>query len=241
MAAIVHGDAVVQQAHQKMTEMQLKRSNFIYTQFYCEENVYLLCKRLAECGYANQDASDLAVIFISNPYRSVPLWRQRAASLCDYVVWDYHVICIQVGKPDAKGAQVWDLDSDLPFPISLQTYAEEALWNGLSYPPMFHEEYQRLYRVIRGDHFLRFFASDRSHMVNLETGNWQEPPPTYAPIVAEDGEINHLQNFVRTELHSAEISVDDVHFSTLGKDGKDGKYGIVLDEREFLKLFGEGG
>ncbi|CAI0377000.1 unnamed protein product [Linum tenue] len=41
-------------------------SEFIYTPFYCEENIYFLCKKLCENGRANADGSDLFVVFISN-------------------------------------------------------------------------------------------------------------------------------------------------------------------------------
>lgn len=36
-----------------------------------EENVYMLCKKLSEVGLAATDASDLFVVFISNPNRQV--------------------------------------------------------------------------------------------------------------------------------------------------------------------------
>jgi hypothetical protein len=40
--------------------------DYIYTACYCEENVYMLCKRLCQLGLAMPDASDLFVVFISN-------------------------------------------------------------------------------------------------------------------------------------------------------------------------------
>jgi len=36
-----------------------------------EENVYMLCKKLSEVGLAAPTASDLFVVFISNPNRQV--------------------------------------------------------------------------------------------------------------------------------------------------------------------------
>lgn len=38
-----------------------------------EENVYMLCKKLIELGLAAPGASDLFVVFVSNPNRQVSL------------------------------------------------------------------------------------------------------------------------------------------------------------------------
>ena len=48
--------------------------------FMCgsEENVYMLCKKLSELGLAAPDASDLFVVFISNPIRQV----KTCSTLC---------------------------------------------------------------------------------------------------------------------------------------------------------------
>ncbi|GAY53712.1 hypothetical protein CUMW_151180 [Citrus unshiu] len=44
----------------------LDSSQFQHTPYYCEENVYLLCKKLCANGTAEADGSDLFVVFISN-------------------------------------------------------------------------------------------------------------------------------------------------------------------------------
>ncbi|GKV52931.1 hypothetical protein SLEP1_g59481 [Rubroshorea leprosula] len=41
-------------------------SQFNHTPFYCEENVYLLCKKLCANGVADAQGSDLFVVFIAN-------------------------------------------------------------------------------------------------------------------------------------------------------------------------------
>uniref|UniRef100_A0A7N1A8N6 Protein N-terminal glutamine amidohydrolase n=1 Tax=Kalanchoe fedtschenkoi TaxID=63787 RepID=A0A7N1A8N6_KALFE len=46
-------------------------SQFHHTPYYCEENVYMLCKKLCELGMAEPDASDLFVLFISNDNKQV--------------------------------------------------------------------------------------------------------------------------------------------------------------------------
>eukprot|EP00249_Psilotum_nudum_P009363 c21883_g1_i1 orf=170-517(+) len=75
----------------------MERSLCTYTSCYCEENVYLLCKQLCTNRSTEPDLSDLFVVFISNENMQVPIWQQRAGLIADgLVVWDYHVICIQM-------------------------------------------------------------------------------------------------------------------------------------------------
>lgn len=42
--------------------------------------------------------------------------------------------------------------------------------------------YKRLYKVISARYFLDNFASDRSHMINQETGDFTASPPKYPCI-----------------------------------------------------------
>ncbi|RDY04145.1 Protein N-terminal glutamine amidohydrolase, partial [Mucuna pruriens] len=137
-----------------------------------EENVYLLCKKLCNDGIANAEGSDLFVI---------PLWNQKASHRADGVIlWDYHVMCIQVKQGDGPPL-VWDLDSSLPFPSPLPSYVSGTI------RPTFQlfSDYYRLFRVVHAPLFLRCFASDRRHMKDSD-GNWIEEPPPHEPIVAED-------------------------------------------------------
>lgn len=88
-----------------------------YTANYCEENIYLLAQELT----TDPDAPDAFVVFISNPSRSVLLLNQKAAqSPQGYVVWDYHVILVTVGRrPEETGdleVLVWDFDTRLGSP-----------------------------------------------------------------------------------------------------------------------------
>lgn len=63
----------------------LLREACTYTACYCEENVYLLITQLREAGAR---LGDLFVVFVSNPSKQVPLWRQRAGGPHGLVVWD---------------------------------------------------------------------------------------------------------------------------------------------------------
>ncbi|KAG2498683.1 hypothetical protein HYH03_003427 [Edaphochlamys debaryana] len=87
-------------------------------------------------------------------------------------------------------AVVWDLDTLLPFPCSLDLYAQNALRAHMTLLP----HLQRLYRVVPAATYLRSFASDRSHM-RRPGGGWASPPPAYPPIVAADGATNNIHVF----------------------------------------------
>jgi hypothetical protein len=72
----------------------------------------------------------------------VPFWKQQASQRQDgLVVWDYHVVVLEVQpqqhqqqqerdkqqQAQQPAALVWDLDTVLPFPCSFQQYAQQAL------------------------------------------------------------------------------------------------------------------
>ncbi|XP_020591670.1 protein N-terminal glutamine amidohydrolase isoform X2 [Phalaenopsis equestris] len=163
-----------------------KLSSFTHTPYYCEENVYFLCKKLGLIGLADPTALDLFVVFISNDDKKIPLWNQKASKSSDgLVIWDYHVICIQIGnqKNAEEGCAshlVWDLDSSLPFPLSLDQYISETFRPHLQ----LKSSYKRILRVIHAPIFLQHFTSNRTHMRNPD-GNWIAPPPNYEPIISQ--------------------------------------------------------
>uniref|UniRef100_A0ABD2WRS9 Protein N-terminal glutamine amidohydrolase n=1 Tax=Trichogramma kaykai TaxID=54128 RepID=A0ABD2WRS9_9HYME len=150
-----------------------KRTDCIYTSCFCEENVWKLCQEVA-----TKHGSELQhcyVAFISNPGRSVPLWRQRAGKDEDkIVIWDYHVILIY--SPDER-AVVYDLDSELPFPTHFWKYATETFRRDEALPTEWH----RMFRLVTASDYLKHFASDRQHMKRKD-GTWIKNPPDYSPI-----------------------------------------------------------
>ncbi|KAL8162952.1 hypothetical protein V2J09_014441 [Rumex salicifolius] len=172
---------------------------FDHTPFYCEENVYWLCKKL--CSSGKLEESDLFVIFISNDKKQVPLWHQKASRRTDGVVlWDYHVICIQK-KKDGSPHLVWDLDSNLPFPCQLDVYVAETIRPSFQLFSM----YQRFFRVVHAPNYLCSFASDRRHMRD-SAGNWIEYPPPSDPIVAQDGTLHNLNEYM--EIKGEEVATN---------------------------------
>ncbi|KAL3841262.1 hypothetical protein ACJIZ3_025853 [Penstemon smallii] len=207
----------------------LEASRFLHTPYYCEENVYMLCKNLSEDGIAKSDSSDLFVVFISNEKKQIPLWNQKASHRADGVIlWDYHVICVQKRKESYLPHLVWDLDSTLPFPSPLPTYVAEAI------QPSFQlfSEFKRVFRIVHAPIFLRNFASDRRHMKDSD-GNWNSPPPSYDVIVAEDGTVHNLNEYM--EMSSADV------VKTIGADTVETvlaqKLGVLVSETQLEELF----
>ncbi|KAM9339862.1 protein N-terminal glutamine amidohydrolase [Symphorus nematophorus] len=162
------------------------REDCVYTSCYCEENVWKLCEFVRTERTAPLE--ELFVVFISNDNRKVPLWKQKSGRGDQPVIWDYHVVLLQVGS--VTEPQIYDLDSELSFPCSLKQYAAEALRSDRHINPAYH----RKLRVVDADSFLLNFASDRSHMRNLD-GSWTMPPPLYPPICTAESHMN-LDDFI---------------------------------------------
>lgn len=202
-------------------------SDFIYTSCYCEENVYMLCKKLSEVGLAAPTASDLFVVFISNPNRQIPIWRQRSSKdvegLC---IWDYHVICIQRRE---NAVQVWDLDTTLPCPVALDEYVAGAFQPWVSLKP----DFSRLYRVISAPLYLRFFASDRRHMKNKD-GSWMARPPVYDCFVAEDGAVHNLEEYITMTVERVTRNSRETESLLMLQ-----KFGVLLNEEGLLQFFNQ--
>ncbi|KAK7898246.1 hypothetical protein WMY93_019099 [Mugilogobius chulae] len=81
-----------------------RREDCVYTSCYCEENVWHLCSWFR--SEAEVLLKELKVLFISNDQRTVPLWKQKSGRADFPVIWPL----------------VFDLDSVLDFPCSLQEY-----------------------------------------------------------------------------------------------------------------------
>ena len=168
----------------------------IYTNCYCEENVWMLCNHIKE--KSPQSLGDVFVLFISNEEKSVPLWKQKSQKNPSYpVVWDYHVILLHSIKINDQFIQnIYDLDSILPFPCALSSYVEEAFGRDETLKRQFH----RFIRVVPAPLYLDTFASDRSHM-KKEDNSWQSPPPSYPCIFTSSCTMN-LDSFISMETRN---------------------------------------
>ncbi|KIY95534.1 WDYHV motif containing 1 [Monoraphidium neglectum] len=164
------------ETHAQPDATTLERTACVYTSCYCEENALLLSRRLVDSGVVPAPEC-LYVLFVTNRLRQTPLWCQRAASDEDgLVVWDYHVFVIEAAHGRLRRARVWDLDTRLPFPCSLDDYTHAAL-RPVRAP---------VYRVVPAADLWRHFASDRSHM-RLPEGGWSAAPPPYPCLGPQDG------------------------------------------------------
>ncbi|RWR93768.1 protein N-terminal glutamine amidohydrolase [Cinnamomum micranthum f. kanehirae] len=224
---ISDSDVIPSISSRSTTSSALDATSFTYTPFYCEENVYLLCKKLCEIGVADPDGIDLFVVFISNEDKQATLWHQKASQRIDgLTVWDYHVICIQ-RKVEGNLLRVWDLDSSLPFPSPLNQYVAQAIRPSFS----LNSNFVRLFRVVHVPIFLHYFASDRRHMKNPD-GNWIAQPPPYEPIVAEDGTVNNLSDYIGMKVADVRTNVGDLIEGLFSE-----KLGVVVSETQLENLF----
>ena len=110
---------------------------------YCEENVWRLAFRKLHSQTLDCDSSPVYyVVFVTNPKKCAPMFQQLAAkNPSKPCYWDYHVILISYSEEDNRSAHVFDMDSHLPYPCSLELYLArvfpgEAEWP-LEYLPYF--------------------------------------------------------------------------------------------------------
>ncbi len=141
----------------------MKPEDCQYTPFYCEENIWHLCRQLN-----NPNAQ---VIFISNPAREFVIFHQRLDPAG--IIWDYHVVLL-------ADNQVYDLDTILLFPCPQETYLQ------MSFPDGIPSDLEPQLRLIPASEYVESFASDRSHMLD-EDGNYLHPPPPWPAIQPEQG------------------------------------------------------
>ncbi|KAF7338417.1 Nt-Gln-amidase domain-containing protein [Mycena venus] len=164
----------------------------VYTPFYCEENIYLLCEAFITQG------EDVSAVFISNELKTVALWNQKLNQ--SVVVWDYHVVLLLRSRDQRRW--IYDFDTCLPFPCLLEDYLAHTFRQDVP------SSYRSLFRIVPGSIYVAHFASDRSHMLtggsdsNCETPvavkTYNSPPPPYPPIRGKNANVmnNLMRSFV---------------------------------------------
>lgn len=167
--------------------MTVDRAAFLYTPYYCEENIWHLCQAVA--------APASKCVFISNPLRQCFFWQQRACPdenmpMC----WDYHVVLL---ARDAEW-KIWDLDTRLPLPMNASDY----LSGTFAYVGRGEPDYDPKFRLVDAEDFVRQFSSDRSHMLDAD-GRWMQPPPDWQ-CIGESRE-NNLQKFI--DMHDTTYGI----------------------------------
>lgn len=152
----------------------MELENFKYTANFCEENIWHLCQNPDLAAYAK------TVLILSNSSRNCPLWQQKSAIGQEPVRWDYHVILL-VGPPEKS--LIYDFDSTLHLPSPLDVYLN------LTFRPdsSSWEEDKPFFKAIEAADYIRYFYSDRGHMIDGE-GDWKFTPPSW-PLIKNKGEL----------------------------------------------------
>lgn len=225
---------------------------------------------IIRCGEQTQEeenerlVSRNYVVFISNEQRCCPMLGQRASKNSkEACFWDYHVIfiqsvreCVKVSgkingnltdasvKKHCQKTTVFDVDSRLPYACELEAYLE-ATFSSLKFrTECDRDKYAPLFRVIPADIYLENFYSDRMHMFNSGTGQWNAPPPTYDCIMNhktnpternKEGNLSNLAEYVSMRFeHAREDGIND----TTRIDETQSVFGEVLTLQLLLSKFG---
>lgn len=153
----------------------MKRDDCLYKAFYCEENIWKLCQQ------PRFEDLESYVCVITNKAQCCAFLAQRASvTEKGFLTWDYHVILL---AKERKNWLVYDLDTQLAFPISLEVYLDR------SFPSIFPAEYRPLFRLVCPRRFRTEFRSDRSHMLN-DNGDYAAPIPSWEPPGQGEGPTN---------------------------------------------------
>ena len=79
--------------YNEMSSDELKRTDFLYQPYYCEENIWHLCR--------NEPLKNSHVIFIASRGDSFPMLNQRVMKdPLIPILWDYHVILLVHSETD---------------------------------------------------------------------------------------------------------------------------------------------
>jgi hypothetical protein len=76
--------------------------------------------------------------------------------------WDYHVLLVHAGR-------VYDYDTTLPWGCTAVEYCTRAIRPSVEFRGA-DTAYEPLFRIVRLQDYLRYFASDRSHMPACPAG-----------------------------------------------------------------------
>lgn len=153
-----------------------------YTAFYCEENIWQLA------GNPVLSEDECVVLVITNPTRTCMLWQQRAVAPGQPLVWDYHVVLVARSASE-QAWQVYDFDTRLAFPSSLDVWLKETFPRCDQWRPDFLPHF----RVVPAADFHDRLVSDRSHMKT--PGGWRQPPPPWPCIGSGPSNLQRFLDF----------------------------------------------
>ena len=231
--------AIIHKSQAALTALSCASERELRVPCYCEENVWRLAyRRLYGGGSSKGENKDnrYYVVFVSNEERCCPMFSQLARDDADEpCFWDYHVLFISTPGLDVNGAEkslVWDVDSHLPYPTEVSDYLESVFRE-----ECFREEYRAQlaprFRVVEAENYLKYFFSDRRHMIDPKTGEWREPPPKYECILfnkptqdgVADGKQSNLDDYIDMTTNNGDANEDTSYM------------GIVYNLGDFRKRF----
>lgn len=103
-----------------------KRTDFPYAHCFCEENIYKVAESLMVSS--ESQLTRYYVIFISSEGKTTPLWCQKSSPDPDKtVVWDYHVVLLQVDADSKGNPLILDHDTTLDFPCMALQYMLQSI------------------------------------------------------------------------------------------------------------------
>jgi hypothetical protein len=140
--------------------------NVLYQPYWCEENIWHLCRALEE------RAMEPRAVFVTSVAQAFPIRHQRAAPRMAWMTWDYHVVALSRGDGD-PGLWIWDLDSWLGAPAPADQWLEVSFDGSEGVPP----SHRPRFRVMAGRDYVSALMSDRSHMRVAGGGFAKAPPP----------------------------------------------------------------
>ena len=187
----------------------------LYASCYCEENVYKLGEVISKICPSKLD--NAYAVFITSLSKQVPIWHQQASkSEVKPVVWDYHVILLHNGF-------IYDLDTTLSYPCLVDEYLSKST-KLLDLP--LPDENLHLFRLIKMNSYLKYFSSDRSHMVasKVDVPSW---PCIQSMII--DTTMN-LPNYWTIKSHDIKSITSISEISACASD-----LGIVLNRNDLFK------
>lgn len=154
--------------------MEFDRDSARYAAYFCEENIWHLADDLAK---RNSLSANSFVLFLFNEYDYyIAVKNQRAFETGTIGCWDYHVVLL-----DADNGRVFDLDTRLDCPASIEEYF------AATFPDQSRLlfEYKTTVRSVPIAEYINRFSSDREHMIDDE-GLPLKEFPNWSAIIAEN-------------------------------------------------------
>ncbi len=166
-----------------MSSSVLKRDDFLYQPYYCEENIWHLCQ--------HEQFKDSFIIFVASTGDSFPMLNQRVMSDPSIpILWDYHVVLLLL----SESSQILDFDTILPFGVPVDTYFRHSFLDNR----LLTAAETPLFRVVPASEFVGSFSSDRSHMKVGE--GWIAPPPDWPRIGRLESNLHRFIDMTNSDI-----------------------------------------